>query len=257
MRTPLRRLAPAVAFPAVALAVTLLAGCGGSPPRAAAGSAASAPASTGTGSPAGASTGTDSPDPAGRTLTAAEARAVVPPAAVLPAGWRVDRDRGLPSPLDATATIDPPRCQALFDQLHRTRETTNAAIAASAEGSFRARDAGPFLTVTVESYGRPAAAGLFDRAATALADCPRFTGTIGGVAADFRASPLNLPRLGDETLSLRFIGTTGARPFTLDFVAIRVGHNSITAQQVSLGATADAQVLQRAATAALRRLPDR
>jgi hypothetical protein len=43
----------------------------------------------------------------------------------------------------------------------------------------------------------------------------------------------------------------------VDFVAIRVGHNSITAQQVSRGATADAETLQRAARAALDRLPAR
>jgi hypothetical protein len=251
MPTPLRSLA----VPALALA--LLAGCGGGETP--------EPAGTSTASPAGAAVSSadavppaeETADPAGRTLTAAQARGVIPPAAVLPSGWRADRDRGLPSPLDATAKIEPSRCQVLFDQLHRVRKTTNAAIATSATGWFRARDSGPFLSVTVESYARPVATGLFDRAATALADCPRFTGTVGGVAADFRASPLGFPRHGDETLSLRFIGTAGSRPFTLDFVAIRVGHNSITAQQVSRGSTADAVVLQRAAKAALERLPAR
>ena len=248
MPTPLRVLVVPV------LALVLLAGCGdgggGSPASASDRSAATGTGSTGAGD-------TPPASPAGRTLTAAEARAVVPPAAVLPAGWRVDRDRGLPSPLDAGATIDPSRCQALFDQLHRTRQATKSAIAASAEGAFRARDTGPFLTLAVESYARPVAAGLFDRAATALADCPRFSGTVDGVAADFRTSPLGFPRLGDETLSLRFIGTAASRPFTLDFVAIRVGRNTVTAQLVSHGSTADAQVLQRAATAALQRLPER
>jgi hypothetical protein len=254
MPTPLHRLA----VPA-ALALILLAGCGGGDTREATATttAATERSATATGGQDSGAADTASASPAGRTLTAAEARAVLPPAAVLPGGWRADRDRGLPSPVDAAATIDPPRCQALFDRLHRTRKATNAAIATSAERSFTAGGSGPFLTVTVESYARPVAAGLFDRAATALADCPAFTGTVAGVAADFRASPLGFPRLGDETLSLRFIGTAESRPFTVDFVAIRVGHNSITAQQVSRGATADAETLQRAARAALDRLPAR
>ena len=241
MPTLLRRLA------VPALALVLLTGCSDGTPD----TAEPSPVAAG-------SAAVEGPrDPAGRTMTAAQTRGVIPPVAVLPGGWRVDRDRGFPSPTDARAEIDPPRCQTLFDELHRAHKASGSAVAASAEGFFRARDTGPFLSVTVDSYARPVTVGVFDKAATALADCPRFTGTVDGIAAEFRASPLELPRVGDESLALRFIGETGSRPFTLDFIAVRIGNNSITAQQVSRGATADPAPLRRMVSAALQRLPAR
>jgi hypothetical protein len=226
---------------AVALvAVVLLAGCTGG-----------ADAEAGVAQPVPASAVPERP--AGRVLTAAQARAAVPPLALLPVGWTTDAGRRLPSPADTSATVEPARCQPLFDQLYRQRDSSDRVLATSATGQYRGSGTGPYLSVTVESYEDGAAAELFDRAGRALADCPRFGSASGRL--EFTASPLSFPRLGDETLTLRFLGTAGGRPFALDFVAVRMGHNSVTAQQVSLDGTADPEVLRRVATAAVGQLP--
>jgi hypothetical protein len=192
--------------------------------------------------------------PAGRILTAAQARSVIPPLALFPAGWRVDSGGGLPSPADSSATISPQRCQTLFDQLHRQRRESGDAVEASAEGSFKARDSSRFVTVAVDSYAGAHAEDLFRTAAEALTDCSRFRST-AAEPAEFRASPLSFPRLGEETFALRFNGSAGDRPFTLDFVAVRIGRNTVTAQVVSFGDTADPRLLERVANTAVRQLP--
>jgi hypothetical protein len=133
------------------------------------------------------------------------------------------------------------------------RDSSDRAVAASATGQYRGSASGPYVSVTVESYTGATTTELFEEAARALADCPRFGSAAGGT--EFTASPLSFPRLGDESLALRFLGTADSRPFALDLVAVRVGHNTVTAQQVSLGDTADVDVLQRVADAAVSQLP--
>ncbi|HEV7826756.1 MAG TPA: hypothetical protein VGP02_17825 [Mycobacteriales bacterium] len=231
-------------LPAVA-ATLLLTGCGTQ-------SEAAAPQSPRTEQPS--AVPSEPGTPAGRILTAAQARDVIPPLALFPAGWRVDPSGGLPSPADSSATISPARCQALFDQLHRQQRDAGDAVAASAERNFRSRDGNRFVAVAVNSYTDAAAEDLFRTAAEALADCPQFRST-GAVPAEFRASPLSFPRLGEERLALRFIGAVGPRPFTLDFVAVRVGRNTVTAQVVSFGKDADPVLLERVANTAVRQLP--
>ncbi|HEY0487305.1 MAG TPA: hypothetical protein VGD72_13750 [Mycobacteriales bacterium] len=240
----MRALHRSITLPAAA-ALLLLAGCSTGSEAGTTATSSAQPAPTG-------SVRVES-SPAGRALTAAEVRAVVPPLALFPAGWRVDHGGGLPSPADTSATVSPARCQALFDQLHRQRRDAGASVATSAEGDFESPDSSRHVSVAVDSYADTAAEDLFRTAAEALADCPRFRST-AATPAEFRASPLPFPRLGEETLALRFNGTAGSRPFTLDFVAFRVGRTAVTAQQVTFGATVDPQLLERLANAALRQL---
>lgn len=241
MRKPLRSLA----LPAAA-ALALLAGCSS-------GAEAGSPS---TSSSTGA-TPAMAANSSARTPTAAEVRAAVPPLAELPAGWRIDTSDGMPSPADAQAKVSPPKCQALFDQLHRQRKDAGEDIATAAERHYRSPDSTRFVSVSVDGYAGTAAENLFGAAAEALADCPRFQSTAAADPAQFRASPLSFPRLGDETLALRFLGTARSRPFTLDFVAVRVGRTSITAQQLSFGDRADADLLVKLATSSVRALPAR
>jgi hypothetical protein len=190
--------------------------------------------------------------PAGRVLTAAQARAAVPPLDVLPGGWRTDPGGGMRSSVQVSGAVQPPRCQPLVDRLYRARSAAAGAVAAAATARYRGPRNGPYLSVRVESYEVVAGDGL-DRMARSLADCPRFRTAAGG--AEFTATPLSFDSLGDETLALRVLGTAGSSPYTLDFVAARVGHNTVTVRQVSLGATADADVVQEVASAAVHQLP--
>jgi hypothetical protein len=193
----------------------------------------------------------------GRTPTTAEVRAAIPTLAELPVGWKLDTSDGMPSPADARAKVSPQKCQVLFDQLHRQRDDSDDDIAAAAERHYRSADSTHFVSVSVEGYAGTAAEDLFGAAAEALADCPRFQSTASADPAEFRASPLSFRRLGDETLALRFLGTARSRPFTLDFVAVRVGRTNITAQQMSFGDSVDPEVLVKLATSAVRALPPR
>jgi hypothetical protein len=241
MRVPLRTLV----LPALA-AMALLGGCGGRAELVATDSPQPEAQASATQGAAEA--------PPGRPLTATQARDAVPPLAVFPAGWRTDTTGGLPSPAEATAEISPARCQVLFDQLHRERQDSGDEMAASAAGKYRSKDGTRFVAVDVRSYETAAAEDLFGKAAQALADCPRFAST-GSKPAEFRASPLSFQRLGEENLALRFTGTAAGRPFTLDFVAVRVGRNTITAQEVTFGRSVDPRLLERVATSAVRALP--
>jgi hypothetical protein len=242
MRTLLRSITIPAAAAAAVLTASVLAACGGGVEAA---------------TPEASRTVTTSPaEPtSGRTLTEDEVHAAIPPLALLPAGWKIDTSSDLPSPADADAEVAPERCQALFDQLSEQRDESDDDIAAAADGKYRSGDSTRFLSISVESYETTAAEDLFGAAAKALADCPRFRSTDEADPAEFRASPLSFLRYGDETLALRFIGSAGSRPFTLDFVAVRTGRTSIIAQQVSYGATADAGTLAKVVSSAVRELP--
>jgi uncharacterized protein YceK len=237
----MRTLLHSIAVPATA-ALVLLSGCGSDVETAAPAPSASAQ--------------TTSAVASGRTLTAAEVHAAIPPLALLPDGWKIDPSSDLPSPADAEAEVAPARCQALFDQLHEKREEADDAIAADADEHYRSDDGTRFLSVVVESYESTAAEDLFGAAARALADCPRFRSTEDNDPAEFKASPLSFSRYGDETLALRFVGTAASRPFTLDFVAVRVDRTTITAQEISYGGTADPDLLSKVVSSAVRELPE-
>lgn len=247
---------------ALAAAVALLPGCGLAP---GVGSTAtetvtvSSSDSPSTSSTAASSAADDDPGTvtgAGRVMDEGGLRAALPSAGDLGSGWVDDE---VATVFETRADeVEPSSCAALiqkgpgWDEVRRTEK-------ARVEANFRRADnpAPPgtrrHLGMWLYSFGDPYPTGLFDEAGARVSDCSSFEvkQTDTGNWTTYEATPLTFPTLGDRTIAYRLTARQTYETLWMDYVVVKVGHNTVSVANAAYGTTPDTEVTESAARAAV------
>lgn len=193
---------------------------------------------------------------AGEPLSKAEAKDVLPPVSVLPAGWSVDPDNTLTSEEgedESDDVVTPKRCAVVFETLD---ELDKAEPVVEQGVTYTAGALGPFLGVEVSSFEGEVNDEQFSAVLKGLSECPKFTVDDGESVSQFTATALSFPNYGEESLALRMTGTADAFAFGMDYVGIRVGHNLVAVTQMGIGGPAPIKPLKKAAQVTMRNLTE-
>jgi hypothetical protein len=247
----------AVLTAALSLSLT---GCGLLPQGGSPGSSPSAPTSQGASDQPTEDLGTLTG--AGRPLDEGGLRAALPAASDLGDGWVDDPMKTVFE--TAGADVTPATCAPLLQkgpEWEEAKQSQRARVQANFKRSDNLPPPGTerhFLGVWAYSFDDPYPAHLFDEAGSRIADCPTFDvrQVDTGSTSSYAASPLSFPTLGDRTLSLRLTIQQTYETFTLDFVMIKIGHNTISVANGTYNGTPDAAVTEEAARAALAGLEE-
>jgi hypothetical protein len=189
---------------------------------------------------------------AGRLLTAAEAKAVLPTISEMPTGWSTDPDRTVTKDgADTNEEVEPAKCAPIFDGLKKNGKLTPAV---RADADFAAGALGPFLGITVKSYAKTFPTSTIDDLTAGLTACPKFTITSKGEKTTYVASAMSFPNLGDATYAVRFKASNQTITAGFDVVGIVIGQNLVQIGQVAIGGSADAKVMETVARKTLARL---
>lgn len=198
----------------------------------------------------------------GRPLDAEGLGAVLPQAGDIGSGWEADPQQTVFE--TAEADVTPASCAPLlqkgpgWDEVHATQR-------ARVQDNYRATDnpAAPgtqrrHLAVWAYSFDTPYPTRLFDEAGALVADCSSFEvrQPDTGRTSSYVAEPLTFPTLGDATVAFRLKVSQTMEAFTLDFVVVKVGHNTITVANGTYNGTPDTAVTERAARAAVAGLEE-
>ena len=213
-----RRLAP------VALALGLLAGCGGDG-ESSGGSPEAEPSTvtvTETASPEAAD------GPGRQELTEKQIEAALPSEKEAPDGF--EEDPNVRTGGKSTRSTDPDRCRAVYLDTDEFRSWSKGH--SSASGAVRYTEPGdaagrPSVSVFVTSYDTPIPKKFFDRAGSALGACRGFTEKVSSSSnwVDKKASSISAPVVGDQTFAQR-VGLVDM-DLTIDQLYVRSGHNLI------------------------------
>lgn len=246
---------------AVAAALALpLAGCGLLPQAAPSGSSTSPPTSQGAADQSGEDLGTLTG--AGRPLDEGGLRAALPAPADLGDGWEDDPMKTIFE--TAGADVTPATCAPLLQkgpEWEEAKKSQRARVQTNLKRSDNPPPPGTerhFLGVWAYSFDDPYPVHLFDEAGARIADCPNFDvrQVDTGSTSSYAASPLSFPTLGDRTFALRMQVQQTYETFTIDFVMIKIGHNTISVANSTYNGTPDAAVTEKAARAALAGLEE-
>ena len=191
---------------------------------------------------------------AGRKLTKKEAKAALPAASILPAGWSVDPENTLndeDEDDDSDDTYRPQRCAPVFDALD---DSEDKKAAAEAGVTFTSGMLGPWLAVNISSYEDEVPEGSFEQVLTALSNCPTFSVDDGESVTKVQAAALSFPNFGEESAALRLNMKSEGMAFGMDVVMVRVGHNQVSVIQAGMGGTGSVKPLQKAAKATMANL---
>ena len=109
------------------------------------------------------------------------------------------------------------------------------------------------MGVWAYSFDDPYPSQLFDEAGQTITDCASFDvkQRDTGNTSSYEAEPLAFPTLGDRTLAMRLTVRQTMETFTIDFVVIKIGHNTVTIANGTYNGTPDSQVTESAARAAV------
>jgi len=187
---------------------------------------------------------------AGRALSRAETRRLLPTIAALPSGWSRDVDNTLSDHRpDKRIAARPARCD-VFGPLDRAY----LAAATKSYATFTASPTGPFLGVGVSSDHAVVPDGSLPTAVTMLRGCHRFAVDDGRETTKVIASTLSFPSLGDQTVAVRMVISSPTLAFIDDAVRIRVGHNIVALDAVRFGGRSTTKAMVRAARVAMENL---
>lgn len=194
---------------------------------------------------------------AGRPMDEGSLEAALPSAADLGDGWG---DETTPTISETKAAdVTPSTCAPLiqkgpgWDEVHATQR-------ARVQKNYRATANEPppgtvrhHVGVWAYSFTDPYPTRLFDEAGALVADCASFQvkQTDTGNTSSYTAAPLTFPALGDRTVAVRLKVQQTLETFTLDFVVVKVGHNTFTIANGTYNGDPDTAVTERAARATL------
>ncbi|WP_346008059.1 hypothetical protein [Janibacter terrae] len=194
---------------------------------------------------------------AGRPLDEGGLRSVLPSPGDLGDGWGEDPAGTLFE--TRAAEVTPSSCAPLvlkgpgWDEVQQTSR-------GRAQANFAASDNQPppgtqrrHVAVWAYSYDEPYPVRLFDEAGAEVADCSQFSivQRDTGNSSAYEADALTFPALGDRTLALRLTIHQTMETLTMDFVAVKVGHNTFTVVNGTYNGTPDTALTERTARATL------
>ena len=109
------------------------------------------------------------------------------------------------------------------------------------------------LGTWVYSFDDPYPSRLFDEAGALVAECPTFDfrQTDTGNTSSYEVEPLTFPALGDRTVAFRLQIQQTLETITMDFVVVKVGHNTVSVANGAYNGTPDTGVTERAARSVL------
>lgn len=166
-------------------------------------------------------------DRSGRELTQVETKTALPPEASLPEGWNTAAKNVL-RPTRGVARVTPSRCQALGHGL----DVGYLEASAKSFATYASRRAA--LGVGIGSH--PEKAPSFEPVEKALRTCSSFTLSNGkGDRTQVTVRPLKLGYIAEDTIAHRFLMRAGNEAQTYDAVRVRVGHNVIQGDLVTIG----------------------
>ncbi|MGN7248773.1 hypothetical protein ACTHQ1_13715 [Janibacter anophelis] len=199
---------------------------------------------------------------AGRPMDEGELRAALPSAGDLGADWEDDPAKTVSE--TQAAQVTPSSCAPLlqkgpgWDEVMRTER-------ARAQVNLQRDDNPPppgtrrdHMAVWAYSFDDPYPTRLFDEAGALIADCPDFDvkQEDTGNTSSYEATPLGFPQLGDRTLALRLTIQQTFETMTIDFVIIKVGHNTVSVANGTYNGTPNVGVTEKAARAAVAGLEE-
>ena len=222
-----------VGLSALALAATCVAALAGCTAASHGGSAETSSVTTGTAPDSAASTLSNAPTPeadrAGRRLSKAETSGVLPTVATMPTGWSGDPDNSLRDhSADTRSVVRPARCAPLYNGIDEAYG--NGAVKSYV--TFMSGSQGPFVGVGISSSD-DVALKAFGASLAALPSCRNFRVIDGKDVQDVTASPLSVPKLGDENLAIRFEIVSESFLARFDALRVRVGHNILCADELA------------------------
>lgn len=214
------------------------------------------PESSGTSEDLGTLTG------AGRPMDEGELRAALPSAGDLGAGWE-DDPAGTVSETRA-AQVTPASCAPLLHkgpEWDEVRRTERARVQMNLQRDDNPPPPGTrrdHMAVWAYSFDDPYPTRLFDEAGARIADCPDFEveQEDTGNTSSYEATALGFPQLGDRTLALRLTIRQTFETMTMDFVVVKVGHNTVTIANGTYNGTPNVGVTEEAARAAIAGLEE-
>lgn len=204
-------------LPLIAVGI-LLAGCAGTPERAATvGTQSAAPAPQ-------EKAAAPKPKGAGGALTAAQAKSGLLAVGDMPTGWAAAKNDP-----DTTTDpkIEPASCQKMFDDMDAKNGGKKAKVkqkATFSEGGML----GTQLVMEVASFEDDAQGDKVQAIAAALTKCSNIKSTEDGQTAQLALNGLSFPNLGDQTFALRASVKMKDIEAVSDMVFVAVGHNIVS-----------------------------
>lgn len=196
-------------------------------------------------------------DGPGRAMDADELRAALPSAGDIGEDWADDAAKTI-SEVKA-AQVTPATCAPLLQKgpgWDDVRQSERARVQTNVQHEDNPPPPGTerhHMAVWIYSFDDPYPTRLFDEAGGVIADCPSFSvrQEDTGNTSEYEASALSFPQLGDRTLALQLTIQQTFESMTLDFVVIKVGHNTVTVANGTYNGTPDRDATERAARAAV------
>lgn len=199
---------------------------------------------------------------AGRPMDDAELRDSLPSASEVGSGWEDDPMQTISE--TQAAQVTPATCAPLLQKgpgWDDVKQSERARVQTTVQREDNPPPPGTerhHLAVWLYSFDTPYPSRLFDEAGALIADCPSFDvkqEDTGNTSA-YEASPLTFPQLGDGTVALRLKVQQTLETMTIDFVVIKVGHNTVTVANGAYNGTPDTAITEKAARSAITGLEE-
>lgn len=193
----------------------------------------------------------------GRPMDEGGLRAALPSAGDVGDGW-VDDEQMTISEAEA-GDVTPTSCAPLlqkgpgWDEVKRTERARVQVNFARADNPPPPGSERHHLGTWVYSFDDPYPSRLFDEAGALVAECPTFDfrQTDTGNTSTYEVEALTFPALGDRTVAFRLQIQQTLETITMDFVVIKVGHNTVSVANGTYNGTPDTAVTERVARSVL------
>lgn len=199
---------------------------------------------------------------AGRPMDEGGLRAALPAASDIGDGWEEDPMKTVSE--TAAAQVTPASCAPLIQKgpgWDAVKQSERARVQVNIQRDDNPPPPGTerhHMAVWAYSFDDPYPTHLFDEAGALIADCPTFDvkQEDTGNTSSYEASAISFPQLGDRTLALRLKIQQTFETMTIDFVVIKVGHNTVTVANGTYNGTPDEAVTEKTARSALAGLEE-
>lgn len=179
-------------------------------------------------------------------LTAEKAKAALPTASELPAGWTVKVVSGQDPAVTSNAaklagqiTYKPAACQAFYDKLSANDAAAKAANATKAAAvATPGSGYGTTAVFSVSSFANAADSSAPLAASKGFDACKSFTASSKLGTYSYEVSRLTPPALGDAQSAFLMTMTVSSVTVHVTVVMVQVGHNLISAVETGTSATA-------------------
>lgn len=195
----------------------------------------------------------------GRPLDDGQLRRALPSPTDVGDGWAEDAQQTVGEL--ATTQVTPSSCAPLITKgadWDAVRSSQRARVQSNYRHGESAFGQGTFMAVWLYSMSDPPPAELFDDAGALIADCASMDVTQAdtGNTSKYATTQLPFPNLGDRTLALRLEIAQSRQSLTMDFVVVKIGHNTVSVANSSSSGDPDADATERAVRSTLKSLEE-